>query len=1239
MLTNDSNSTLPTANTNDESAPADEQPSSSTSVKFPINRRHHSVNMTMDTAKEQEEQAAAATSKSEPQSPKRNTLDTIPQHNDEDDLDTSSIVEAGANQQGIPLHQRQEQQDITATTGTTTSAVTTSTSCLSSVEASPTATEPHQSLVDVGSARILFVSNCRGKWSEINRLVDRTGASMVVHCGNFGFFVSNEYMKSKNLRQIVWGSACLSDNDRNLVHTNDTAAIRDMLSSRQFLSEMSDFASGRCRFSVPVHVVYGSHEDITIIDKLSCGDLSIPNLHLLHEGTPTRLPTQPPVLLMGLGGSLLPSSLYDHADGQLGHAGAGGLMWTTVLQIGQLVKDAMAVGHGDEVRVLVTSVDANEYSLCSQLAMTLEADYCVCPSMNSPIPTIQNGFQTTMMRQLYDKCVEFDAAYQRIFSKLLREQIEAKATEYQRVLLQTGESVIKKLPASRKDYSGWWNLLISDIASGMVMFDLQNYRISMQMHSEGIPYGNRVAKSPTTETTDAPRLVLPLSRSRSVLDSAIPGASPVPSLPNSLRHADAESTGRSSPAGWPDAESVSGSVTGTPLTLTPTPSMWHESMLIAAVNDERASLRHGRGSALQIRHPSGSVTDERIGWETDSDDSEGSWDPPTGSMTVWVGNLPEDVTDEDVVTFFKNIPIMRVKISSRRPDRRPTAYVDVPHADALERVLRCSGERIRGSRLKIEYDPTRLAKIRDARASKRESRRQSRAASVESTPVVSLSATGELAGIAPRPGSTLAHRRPAQLATIPPRHENSRKGSISSSWRPDISAPPYVPESVNIDHGSPPLAPIPLPPSSGHPMNAYPRSNAYLSVQHPPRFGGGPTSAPATAAPWREGGGGPQSRSVSSSSSRSDYRPADPSPQPPNSVLQTAAPAGWKNGSIPMATWDSPPRKNRTSFSTGAHWDRPHHDQGPVAVVGWETSSVVMPVATAQMGGAGSGYSWSNNSNNNWTDESWATANTSSGSWAGANDRNASWNSNNNSNNMPLAGGMAGAASATLPHRSWNASPAANVSASVWVDGSESDHGQWTPPTPVSEEDLWRMDAAEHAAILGNSNSNSSSSIHSSSKRVNSFGGETWVGADTRGGGGNRDMSGGSGQPWERSPHLLSNSALPPAPWSDKPFINNLPRPSSSAFTAVQPNNSKMMSGSALPAGGGSGWSSTASSPRRHSIGGGVSTTSSLHHQASSSGLGNGWDAAGFDNVQWKGQPSMQPAIGGLVSGASWTWK
>ncbi|KAI8809463.1 hypothetical protein BJ742DRAFT_771272 [Cladochytrium replicatum] len=191
-------------------------------------------------------------------------------------------------------------------------------------------------------------------------------------------------------------------------------------------------------------------------------------------------------------------------------------------------------------------------------------------------------------------------------------------------------------------------------------------------------------------------------------------------------------------------------------------------------------------------------------------------------MTIWVGNLPEDVTEEDLRGFFRGIQLMRVKVSGKRSDKRPCAYIDISDAENLEKALRLSGERMRGSRLKIEYDPSRLKSY-----GKKDSNRSM------------------------RPTDLTINTQPAvRDRSVPPRLQTSASGT-------------------------------------------------------------------------GEGGNGTQSG------------------------LSIAVPAGWNipstgNGSgAGNHSWDSPPRRNNSSFSTGLNWDKPNDTSAPAqpSTLGWNDST------------------------------------------------------------------------------------------------------------------------------------------------------------------------------------------------------------------------------------------------------------------------------------------------------------
>jgi hypothetical protein len=133
------------------------------------------------------------------------------------------------------------------------------------------------------------------------------------------------------------------------------------------LSEFSKLLTGELKLNVPVYTVWGACEDVAILEKIRAApaapiavpnspasvhsspeqhapSYSIPNLTVLSEAT-TRVLVIGGVRLrlFGLGGAVVPHKLFDNGEGQATIAGAAGTMWTTVLQIGELVDTAQRV--------------------------------------------------------------------------------------------------------------------------------------------------------------------------------------------------------------------------------------------------------------------------------------------------------------------------------------------------------------------------------------------------------------------------------------------------------------------------------------------------------------------------------------------------------------------------------------------------------------------------------------------------------------------------------------------------------------------------------------------------------------------------------------------------------------------------------------------------------------------------------------------------------------------------------
>lgn len=135
--------------------------------------------------------------------------------------------------------------------------------------------------------------------------------------------------------------------------------IKDQHGQDFILSEFPKLLRGEIALKVPVYTVWGACEDVHIIEKLRLAaenkstsplnktvksEYAIPNLTVLSEGVSRLLYIGGIKLrLFGLGGSVVHHKLFDNGEGNATIAGGGGTMWTTALQIGELVDTAQRV--------------------------------------------------------------------------------------------------------------------------------------------------------------------------------------------------------------------------------------------------------------------------------------------------------------------------------------------------------------------------------------------------------------------------------------------------------------------------------------------------------------------------------------------------------------------------------------------------------------------------------------------------------------------------------------------------------------------------------------------------------------------------------------------------------------------------------------------------------------------------------------------------------------------------------
>lgn len=195
---------------------------------------------------------------------------------------------------------------------------------------------------------------------------------------------SLDRISDRTLRHLVQYSSLINNGFRNQLLSSSVQPpqMRAMLkdppqgSMNDFaFSEFPKLVTGELKLAVPVYTVWGACEDVAILEKIrssppsplivpsvpptleslasqsptiqpnATSNYSIPNLTVLDEAT-TRVLLIGGVRLrlFGLGGAVVSHKLFDNGEGQATIAGGGGTMWTTVLQIGEIVDTAQRVG-------------------------------------------------------------------------------------------------------------------------------------------------------------------------------------------------------------------------------------------------------------------------------------------------------------------------------------------------------------------------------------------------------------------------------------------------------------------------------------------------------------------------------------------------------------------------------------------------------------------------------------------------------------------------------------------------------------------------------------------------------------------------------------------------------------------------------------------------------------------------------------------------------------------------------
>jgi hypothetical protein len=281
------------------------------------------------------------------------------------------------------------------------------------------------------------------------------------------------------------------------------------------LSELPLFISGKYTLDVPVYTVWGACEDVRVLEKFRSAEYKVHNLHIIDEANSRLLDVGGIKLrLLGLGGAVVMHKLFDNGEGRTTIAGGQGTMWTTLLQMGELVDTANRVYDPSETRIFVTHASPAREGLLNQLSVTLKADFSISAGLHFRYGSSYNEFSVNPTLDHYrGKLAASKASFNDVWETVKGEVEPAVAqNEAQKTLLRNALEIVEKMPtvanggnpfggsvpgqgaAGQVDESAFknmWNFNLADAAFGYLVLEVEGGRIGTEMRAQGFNFAHR----------------------------------------------------------------------------------------------------------------------------------------------------------------------------------------------------------------------------------------------------------------------------------------------------------------------------------------------------------------------------------------------------------------------------------------------------------------------------------------------------------------------------------------------------------------------------------------------------------------------------------------------------------------------------------------------------------------------------------------------------------------------------
>ncbi|KAH0559078.1 hypothetical protein GP486_004339 [Trichoglossum hirsutum] len=379
-------------------------------------------------------------------------------------------------------------------------------------------------VIQSGGARILCIADVRGNLRSLNELAKQARADHIIHTGDFGFYddTSLDRIADKTLKHVAQYSPLLSEPTKKIIQAAPPGQpIKQRFSSDQVpLSELPLFLNKTYTLDVQVFTVWGACEDVRVLEKFRSGEYKVDKLHIIDEASSRLLDVGGVKLrLLGLGGAVVMHKLFDNGEGRTTIAGGQGTMWTTLLQMGELVDTANRVYDPTETRVFVTHASPAREGILNQLSVTLKADFSISAGLHFRYGSSYNEFSVNPTLDHYrGKLAASKASFNDVWETVKGEVEPAVAqNEAQQTLLNNALELVKKMPSNANGgnpfggpvggphasttgqvdesaFKNMWNFNLADAAFGWLVLEIEGGRIGTETRAQGFNFSHRGGK-------------------------------------------------------------------------------------------------------------------------------------------------------------------------------------------------------------------------------------------------------------------------------------------------------------------------------------------------------------------------------------------------------------------------------------------------------------------------------------------------------------------------------------------------------------------------------------------------------------------------------------------------------------------------------------------------------------------------------------------------------------------------